>query len=205
MKRLWGVYSAWIELDLALKWQKQGGSGRYEQAAQGVTLWWPGPAGGSGRPIVSPEVWPTVSIKCGATLGLPFRVNWARFGCRRAPHVHFSSKTGGKYRTTDKWLNIPTEFRLKIIGLGNGFPLAAYWGGWCRYLELGRQKSGIGATIGRFGSLYYRTIWNKLPKMTFFSVLGTQRTKKEKWYRISFNLPILHHWSALEGTSRYFF
>ena len=41
---------------LALKWQKQGGSGRYEQAAQGVTLWWTEPAGGSGRPMVFPEV-----------------------------------------------------------------------------------------------------------------------------------------------------
>ena len=53
--RLWGVYGAWIELNLASQWQKPGGRRRQMQAAPGVTLWWPEPAGGSGRPIVSPK------------------------------------------------------------------------------------------------------------------------------------------------------
>ena len=53
--RLWGVYAAWIELNLALQWQQPGGRRRHEQAAPGVTLWWPGPAGGSGRPMFSPK------------------------------------------------------------------------------------------------------------------------------------------------------
>ena len=50
------VYAAWIELNLASKWQQPGGRRRQKQAAPGVTLWWPGPAGGSGRPIVSLKV-----------------------------------------------------------------------------------------------------------------------------------------------------
>ena len=53
--RLWGVYGAWIELNLALQWQKPGGRRRQMQAAPGVNLWWPEPAGGSGRPMFSPK------------------------------------------------------------------------------------------------------------------------------------------------------
>ena len=51
----------------------------------------------------------------------------------------------------------------------------AHWGAWCRYLELGRQKSGIGATIGRLGSRYGKKI---AKNDVFFPFLDTQRTKK---------------------------
>ena len=102
---------------------------------------------------------------------------------------------------TDKWLNIPTEFRLKVIELENDVPLVAHWGVWYRYLELGRQKSGVGATIGRFGSRYGKKI---AKNDVFFRFWVPNGQKKKKWYRKSFNLPLLYHWSALEGTSRYF-
>ena len=53
---LWGVYSAWIELDLASQCQQSAGRRWHEQEAQGVTLTWWRPAGGSERPIVSLKV-----------------------------------------------------------------------------------------------------------------------------------------------------
>ena len=54
----------------------------------------------------------------------------------------------------------------------------AHWGVWYRYLELGRQKSGVGATIGRFGSRY-GNYGKKIAKNDVFSVFRYPTDKKK--------------------------